>query len=208
MPTRKPKGRPIRPEPQADPERQHEDAMRFLRQEYYGGVRGIVEDLKARVASGEIASEDDLNDAVHQEVDGSYWVIYTHANFQVLLCSDHHDAYFEEYGEAPIVDGDINWAALAFATLDRDVRDLMGAEDVRVVEERRRHAREPVPSRAVPGNWGPGTWQPSEARRRPAREPLHRPAPSTRPRPTQDNYRDELPPSMRASRRPRTTRRR
>jgi hypothetical protein len=138
MPTRKPKGRPIRPEPQADPERQHEDAMRFLRQEYYGGVRGIVEDLKARVASGEIASEDDLNDAVHQEVDGSYWVIYTHANFQVLLCSDHHDAYFEEYGEAPIVDGDINWAALAFATLDRDVRDLMGAEDVRVVEERRR----------------------------------------------------------------------
>jgi hypothetical protein len=210
MPTRKPKSRPapVRPQPQVNPEQQHEDAMRFLRQEYYGGVRGIVEDLKARVASGEIASEDDLSDAVHQEVDGSYWVIYTHANFQVLLCSDHHDAYFEEYGEAPIVDGAINWAALAFATLERDVRDLMGAEGVEVVEERRRQAREPVPSRAAPGNWGPGIWQPSEARRRPAREPLHRPAPSTRPQPTQDDYRDELPPSMRANRRPRTTRRR
>jgi hypothetical protein len=163
----KPKTRrtqPARPEPQADPERAHDDAMRVLRAEYYGVVRGIVEDLKARVAAGEIASEDALNDAVHQEVDGSYWVIYTHANFQVLLCSDHHDAYFEEYGEAPIVDGDINWAALAFATLERDVRDQMGAEGVEIVEERRQ-ARE-YPSRATPGNWGPGVpWVPSEAKR-------------------------------------------
>ena len=197
---------PTRPEPQVDPERAHEDAMRVLRAEYYGGVRGIVEDLKARIASGEIASEDALNDAVHQEVDGSYWVIYTHANFQVLLCSDHHDAYFEEYGESPLTDGDINWAALAFATLMRDVRDQMDAEGVRVVEERRQ-ARE-YPSRATPGNWGPGIpWVPSESRRRSTREPQH-PPPSTRPRPTQDNYRDELPPSMRASRGPRPTRRR
>ena len=156
---------PTRPQPQVDPERAHDDAMRVLRAEYYGGVRGITEDLKARVASGEIASEDALNDAVHQEVDGSYWVIYTHANFQVLLCSDHHDASFEEYGEVPLAtDGNVNWAALAFAALERDVRDQMDAEDVRVVEERRR-VRE-YPARAKPGNWGPGAqWVPSEARR-------------------------------------------
>ena len=138
---------PARPEPQADPERQHEDAMRFLRQEYYGGVRGIVEDLKSRVASGEIASEDALNDAVHQEVDGSYWVIYTHANFQVLLCSDHHDASFEEYGEVPLAaDGNVNWAALAFAALKRDVLDQMDAEGVQIVEESRRHVTEAEPN--------------------------------------------------------------
>ena len=134
----KPKPRrktPTRPQPQVDPERAHDDAMRVLRAEYYGGVRGITEDLKARVASGEIASEDALSDAVHQEVDGSYWVIHAHANFQVLLCSDHHDASFEEYGEVPLAaDGNVNWAALAFAILERDVRDQMGAEGVEVVE--------------------------------------------------------------------------
>jgi hypothetical protein len=181
----KPKNRrtpPARPEPKVDPERAHDDAIRVLRAEYYGGVRGITEDLKARVASGEIASEDALNDAVHQEIDGSYWVIYTHANFQVLLCSDHHDASFEEYGEVPLAaDGNVNWAALAFATLERDVRDQMDAEDVRVVEERRR-VRE-YPARAKPGNWGPGIWIPSEARPRPTLRGTRRPVARDRRRP-------------------------
>jgi len=71
---------------------------------------------------------EDQNDALHEVVDGSYWVIYTHANFQVLMCSDHHDAYSEEFGE-PAVSGDsINWAALAYAAMARDVSDQVGAE--------------------------------------------------------------------------------
>ena len=131
MPTkpRKPSRTPsTRPEPQVDPERQHDDAMRVLRQEYFSGVRGITEDLKARVASGEIDSEDALHDAVHEAVDGSYWVIYTHANFQVLMCSDNHDAYSEDYGEPPVSGNDINWAALAYAAMERDVRQQIDSE--------------------------------------------------------------------------------
>ena len=192
---------PARPEPHIDPERAHDDAMRVLRQEYFSGVRGITDDLKARVASGEIASEDALHDAVHEAVDGSYWVIYTHANFQVLLCSDHHDAY-EEYGEVPVVDGTINWAALAFSALERDVRDQMDAEDVRVVEASRR-VRE-YPARAKPGNWGPGTWFPSEARRRRVTAPRRSvppPSPPRHSRPPPADWRDELPHSMRAKKR-------
>ena len=142
MPTKSRK--PARTAPKVDPvdpERAHDDAMRVLRKEYWDSVRGIVEDLKSRVASGEIASEDALQNAVDQDVDGSYLVIYTHANFQVLMCSDHHDAYFEDFGNAPVTDGNINWAALAFATLARDVRDQMSAEGVEVVEEQRRSTR-------------------------------------------------------------------
>jgi len=182
---------PARPEPQVDPERQHDDAMRVLRAEYYGGVRGITEDLKARVASGEIASQDDLQDAVHQAIDGSYWVIYTHANFQVLMCSDHHDEAFEQFGEVPLTDGNINWAALAFATLERDVRDQMDAEGVQVVEERGRRVREPVPVR--------------EVRRHPmaVRGRSVPPPPPPRSRPPAPDYRDEIPYSMRAQRSPR-----
>lgn len=112
-------------------EQQHEDAMRVLRAEYYSGVRGIVQNLKEALVRGEIDTEDTLNDRVHQDVNGSYWIIYTHANFQVLLCSDHHDAYENNYGEAPVEGSSIKWAALAYAAMEQDVRELMEAEEVR-----------------------------------------------------------------------------
>lgn len=103
-------------------EAQHDDAMRVLRAEYYQGVRSIAQDVIERVKEGEEES-----DVIHEAVDGSYWVIYTHANFQVLMCSDHHDAYSEDFGEPPVSDGDINWAALAYATMARDVSEQVQA---------------------------------------------------------------------------------
>ncbi len=134
-------------------EEQHEDAMRVLRAEYYQGVRSIAQDLIERAKSGDL-NEDDLNDAISQDVDGSYWVIYTHANFQVLLCSDHHDAYTENFGEPPVSGNEINWAALAFATMERDVRDQLEAEGIEfgTVEEapRRGMSAHRKPKRAVP----------------------------------------------------------
>ena len=109
--------------------------MRVLRAEYYQGVRSITQELADRIKNGDISSDEDLQDALHQDVNGSYWVIYTHANFQVLSCSDHHDAYSEEYGQ-PAVEGDsINWAALAYAALMRDVQDQMAAEGVEVRDQ-------------------------------------------------------------------------
>jgi len=113
-------------------EEQHDDAMRVLRAEYYQSVRGLAEEVAERVKTGE-----DESDAMHELVDGSYWVIYTHANFQVLMCSDHHDAYSEEYGSAPVEGADINWAGLAYATLARDVSDQVQAGGT-VNEARRR----------------------------------------------------------------------
>lgn len=121
---------------------QHDDAMRVLRAEYYQGVRGISQDLANRIKAGEITERDGLEQALHESIDGSYWVIYTHANFQVLLCSDHHDEYSEQYGEAPVNGADINWAALAYAAMERDVRDQMDAEGVGTdLEEMRRRRR-------------------------------------------------------------------
>lgn len=107
-------------------ETQHEDAMRVLRAEYYQGVRSIAEEV-ANLVKNEGMDE---GDALHQTVDGSYWVIYTHANFQVLMCSDHHDAYSEEFGEAPVSGADINWAALAYAAMARDVSEQVSSGDL------------------------------------------------------------------------------
>jgi hypothetical protein len=118
-------------------EAEHDDAMRVLRKEYYEGVRGLAEEVSNLVNNEGM----DEQDALHQTVDGSYWVIYTHANFQVLMCSDHHDAYSEEFGEAPVSGADVNWAALAYATLARDVGDQVNAERSNVDEAPRGRMR-------------------------------------------------------------------
>jgi hypothetical protein len=139
-------------------EEQHDEAMRVLRAEYYQGVRGISQDIADRVKDGEIKDQDDFERAITESVDGSYWVIYTHANFQVLLCSDHHDAHSEDFGEPPLRDGDINWAALAYAAMERDVREQISAEGVEpnwddLEEARRRpahYSREAGHRRPVP----------------------------------------------------------
>ena len=120
---------------------QHEEAMRVLRAEYYQGVRGIAEEIDQRVKNGEIKDQDGWHQAIHESVDGSYWVIYTHANFQVLMCSDNHDAYSEDFGEPPVQGDSINWAALAFAALERDVMQIVEEPnwDEALEEARRRH---------------------------------------------------------------------
>lgn len=129
-------------------EEQHDEAMRVLRAEYYQGVRSIAQDLIERAKSGEISDAEMLNDATSEAVDDSYWVIYTHANFQVLLCTDHHDEYMENFGEVPMDGRDsIKWSALAYAALERDVRDQIEAEGIEFgggeVDERRGRMRAP-----------------------------------------------------------------
>lgn len=125
-----------------DTEASHDEAMRVLRKEYYDGVRGLAQEVASRVKDG-----DDENDVLHEVVDGSYWVIYTHANFQVLMCSDHHDAYSEDFGEPPVSGDTINWAALAYAAMARDVSEQVQAEGVE--EAPRGRMRAPVRSSRV-----------------------------------------------------------
>ena len=133
-------------------EQQHDEAMRVLRAEYYQGVRGISQDIADRVKDGEISSQGDLQQAVEESVDGSHWVIYTHANFQVLMCSDHHDAYSEDFGQPPVEGDDIKWAALAYAAMMRDVQEQMSAEGVEINEdlEERRGSRSVEANRPLP----------------------------------------------------------
>ena len=132
-------------------EEQHDDAMRVLRAEYYQGVRGIAQELADRIKDGEITTQDGLKQALQESIDGSYWVIYTHANFQVILCTDHHDEYMEQTGEAPVSDNTINWAALAYYAMMRDVQDQMSAEGVEINEDLEEARRRPRRGPRLPG---------------------------------------------------------
>ena len=125
---------------------QREEAMRVLRADYYQSVRSVAHDLASEVKNGSITSQDEWETAINQAVDGTEWVIYTQKHFQVLFCSDNHNAYVENYGQAPVEGDDINWAALAFAALEADVRQQIEAEGLEpnwdeLREGSRMHAR-------------------------------------------------------------------
>lgn len=68
-------------------EEQVEDAIRVLRADYWTSIRGIAKSIADAVRSGEV-NRNDVSDRIHEEADNSYWVIYTHANYRAIMCSD------------------------------------------------------------------------------------------------------------------------
>jgi hypothetical protein len=58
-------------------------------QSYYANIRNIADELHDEWREGQL---DDVQQRVHEEVDGSYWIIYYHANMKVLEYSSNDDA--------------------------------------------------------------------------------------------------------------------
>lgn len=106
-----------------------EQADRVLRQEYWDAVRDIATEIEDAVKSGEIEDEETYRERMREAVDQSAWVIYTLRNFQVLLYCNNSDAYTDEFGDPPLTDGAINWAAAAFASMLEDVNSNADAFD-------------------------------------------------------------------------------
>jgi hypothetical protein len=103
-----------------------EAAVDIIRKDYWQDVRWIGDDLKEQVKRGEITNTEEFEERLLQEVDGSARVIYTFQNKLGLLASNNPDAYVEEFGEAPVVDNEINWAAMMNMALLADVRGYLG----------------------------------------------------------------------------------
>lgn len=84
-------------------------------QEYWDTVSVIAKE--AFEEHGDDQGEAD--DYIHESVDGSYWVIYTHANYKVMQYTDN-DSLYEEYGDLP---SDWNKALpfVAFCAMKADV---------------------------------------------------------------------------------------
>jgi hypothetical protein len=100
-------------------------ATDIINRDYYADVRGIAADLIRQIKDGEITSEDQLNDAIHQDVDSAQRVIYTFQAKLGLIASGNEDAYEEDFGEKP----DSPEKAM-FAALARDVRERLDNEGV------------------------------------------------------------------------------
>jgi hypothetical protein len=86
-------------------------ALRVVRQWYFDEIRAIVEEAKTK-------GEDEVEDYLHETIDGHEFVIYTYKARLVMICTDHPDAFEEEMGDKPET---VEQAA--YGAMMADVRD-------------------------------------------------------------------------------------
>jgi hypothetical protein len=101
-------------------------ALRILRADYWTSIRSTAREIVAAIDSGELTSEDELSDRVHEDTDGSYWVIYTHASYRAIQASDHDP--FEDVADMGGDADSVAPALLAFYCVQNDLTEQVSAE--------------------------------------------------------------------------------
>ena len=82
-----------------------------------------IEELAKQVTAEASDYDRDINEVLHETLDGHQFVIYTGQAQQVLLLSPN-DGAIEDYGiDSAIKDGALNWSALAYCAMEADVRE-------------------------------------------------------------------------------------
>lgn len=103
----------------------------LLRRDYYADVHGVADDFKRAAKAGEFKDAEGADEWLHQTVDGSQRVMFTHLAQEALVVSDNEDAYADDFGEEILVkDGQINWPALAFCAFKADVLERLSADGI------------------------------------------------------------------------------
>jgi hypothetical protein len=110
-------------------DKQIEDAKQVLRADYYSSVRTYAEDFIGQCRSGEIGDVDTLMDRLHESVDGSYWVIYTHANLQAMQASDNWLAIEDHGAQGETTELSSMLPAYVYYALEADILETMSALD-------------------------------------------------------------------------------
>ena len=109
------------------------------RADYFRSVRGLASDVVDAALAAIIDGETvDLDEMVHQSVDGSAWIIYTARAKTVPQWSDNADAW-EDFGELPEDNAE---TFIAYCAMERDVTDavreriesIIGEDAVRAAE--------------------------------------------------------------------------
>lgn len=115
----------------SDNEKTVEEAKRIIRADYYSNVRSLAKVAVLAIKAGEIGDRYDLDTWLHETCDGSYWVIYTRANLDVMTASDNWLAC-EEEGLGSVSDGDLSrtLAVYSYYALRADVVQALEAEGV------------------------------------------------------------------------------
>jgi hypothetical protein len=99
-----------------------EDALRVLTADYREEINSLVEDAKRGLKSGDIS---DLNDWIHETIDGHERIIYTYKARIVMVCTENPDAYRDDMGQNPE-----KVEVEAFYAMAADLRDALSREGV------------------------------------------------------------------------------
>ena len=101
----------------------YDEAWRVVERDYWDDVRGVVEECKRAVKDGEVSDDSELSDYLHQSIDGTQRVIYTHQARVGMACTDNADAWQECGDSLPDVSVQMFWAMQA------DVQDRLESFD-------------------------------------------------------------------------------
>lgn len=105
-----------------------QDAVSVIRRDYYDDVKGVADNIMERLKEeyeSDVRGEqlrEVLIESMHETIDAQGRVMYTFSAKLGLLVTENAGAYIEDYGpEGAVMEGDLNWSALMFAAMERDV---------------------------------------------------------------------------------------
>lgn len=87
--------------------------------EYFTECQAIAREL-VQECEGD---EEQIQNRLHETIDGHQWIIYTYYNLQVLAHSKNENAYFDAFGKLETEDFSSTMARLAFCALEADVHE-------------------------------------------------------------------------------------
>lgn len=114
-------------------ERAVQEAEGVLDRDYQEDVNGVADSLQEAIRDGEVTSSERLQDRLHEEVDGTQRVIYTHQAMLGVVASRNREAAWEE-GMAESLDfsDGIPWSQICYFAMQRDVVEELERRDIDV----------------------------------------------------------------------------
>lgn len=107
----------------------YDEAWRVIERDYWDDVRSVVDECKRAVRDGEVTDDSELSDHLHQAIDNTQRVIYTHQARVGLCCTENPEAYEDEMGEKPpTVEAAMFMAMMADARRSLEDFDTIKAE--------------------------------------------------------------------------------
>jgi hypothetical protein len=97
--------------------------------EYYQEINAIVQACVEEF--NECDGGREFDEFLHEAIDSHSWIIYTYMNHQVLQHSANESYAADNYGaEVMILNGQINWAALAYGAMYGDCLESAAFEEL------------------------------------------------------------------------------
>jgi hypothetical protein len=109
----------------APTEEQVKAAVSVIQRDYYADVSGVADELKGLIKSKALMSREQVDEWLHETIDGQQRVIYTWQARLGMLVTDNEGAYQDDTGEPPP-----SVEAAMFMAMKKDVEEEIEREGI------------------------------------------------------------------------------